>query len=136
MKRIEDFSLEKHPGYYEHWPTQSKLYKSSEYVGIKLSGYVIERQYLLDTGHYFFIISYDCPFEEQCDLLLLNKTYKPVSKRSLLPWFYGTWHFEGDTYLGENRLLLTFNTITFLEITLKPYKLFSRRRISIKKIEI
>ena len=77
-------------------------------------------------------MSYDCPFEEQCDLLLLDKDYNQIAKRSLIPWYYSSWNFEDDKYLGNNRILLTFNKNYLLEVTLAPNKMFGWRRIAWK----
>jgi len=128
--RINEFSLEKHEGEYENWPTTSKLFKHGDYVGQEIAGYYIERQYLLDDGHYFFIISYDCPFEEQCDLLLLDKNYHQIAKRRLMPRYYSSWNFNNEQYLGSNKFLLTFNKNYVIKVTLTPNKIFAWRRIS------
>jgi len=108
------------------------LFKNGDYVGKSIPGYFIERQYLLDDGHYFLITSYDCPFEEQCDLLLLDKDYNQIAKRSLIPWYYSSWNFDSDEWLGDNKILLTFNKSYLIEVSLHPHKMFGWRRISWK----
>lgn len=134
--QIDNFSLEKHEGEYEDWPSKSKLFRNGNYVGRKIPGYCIEQQYLLDDGNYFFITSYDCPFEEQCDLLLLDSQYKKIARRSLIPWYYSSWNFDGAKYLGNNKLLLTFNKNYLLVVTLNPESMFSWRRISWSRVPV
>jgi hypothetical protein len=132
---VKGFSLEKHEGEYEDWPSKSKLLKNGDYVGEKIPGYYIERQFLLDDGNYFFITSYDCPFEEQCDLLLVDTQYRQIAKRSLIPWYYSSWNFDDHKYLGDNKFLLTFNKTYHLEVSLNPKKMFGWRRISWSKVK-
>lgn len=133
IKEINKLTLEKHQGDYVSWPSRSKLFVDEEDVGKTLPGYLIEKQYLLSDGNYFLITSYDCPFEEQCDLILLDAQYNQLAKRSLSPWYYSSWNFESAQVLGDDKILLTFNSNYFLEITLKYKKLFSWRKIVWKR---
>ncbi len=128
MLEIKGFSLEKHEGPYENWPEISKLFKDGEYTNHKIPGYYIERQFQFDE-YYFLVTSYDCPFEEQCDFILLNKDYKLIAKKSLIPWNYSSWNLDGHEYLGNNQFIFTFNKDYKLKVKLNPNKtgLFSKR---------
>lgn len=125
---INDFSLETHEGAYEQWPSKSRLIKGGEDVGSEVSGYHIERQFKL--GNYYFIVtSYDCPFEEQCDFILLNENYKQIARRSLIPWAYSSWNLETHEYSGNNQFVFKFNgdrNIT-VKLNLKKILLWGRR---------
>lgn len=130
---INDFSLETHEGVYEEWPDKSRLFKGGEYVGRKISGYQIERQF--QSGNYYFIVtSYDCPFEEQCDFILLNENYKQIAQRSLIPWGYSSWNLKTHEYLGDNQFVFKFNGDRNITVKLNLKKIvFWGRRISLSK---
>lgn len=132
--QIKSFSLEKHMGEYDTWPSKTRLFKDGEFVGKEIPGYFIERQFSIGKGYYFLITSYDCPFEEQCDLIMLNEDYEIIAKRSLIPWYYSSWNLDSHKYLSNSRLLLIFNTNYHIEVSLHPRKLFSWRKISLSRV--
>ncbi|WP_150050272.1 MULTISPECIES: hypothetical protein [Methylomonas] len=85
MHPIDHFSLENHPGPYQTWPSTSRLYFAGLDTGVSLPGYFIEAQYQCDAG-YLLITSYDCPFEESNEFLLLGTRFEALaSKRLIVP---------------------------------------------------
>ena len=116
MTPIEKFSLQTHQGEYEKWPSKSQLYYCGENVGIKLPGYIIEKQF--ELPHYFLILnSWDCPFEEGCEVIVLNKKFTIVGHYSFMP-FYNSFLLDGISELSQDHYKLTFNGEEFFELSL------------------
>jgi hypothetical protein len=82
MHPISLFSLETHDGPYEAWPKKTRLFANGGDTGKSVSGYVVEAQYRCAAGH-LLITSYDCPYEEANDFLLLNDRFETIAKTSL-----------------------------------------------------
>lgn len=80
------------------------------------------------------IISYDCPFEEQCDLILLNREYKQVANQSLVPYIFTSWNYDSYKYVDINKLVLTFNGNYYLSVSLYPDKFFKMKRIQTREM--
>ena len=75
MNIINKFSLQKHDGEYESWPLKSSLYYCGEELGVEISGYVIDKKFEL-ADYFLLFISWGCPFEETCEVYVLNKLKK------------------------------------------------------------
>ena len=90
MDPIHSFSLEKHSGPYASWPSKTRLYFNRADTATTVSGYVIDGQYKAGSC-YLLIISYDCPYEESFDFLLLNAEFEVVAKSDLTPPMYSTY---------------------------------------------
>jgi hypothetical protein len=130
---IDYFSLGKHDGPYEKWPEKSMLFKNGKYTGHEVPGYIIERQFLFDE-FYFLVTSYDCIFEEECSFVLLDKDYKVIAKKNLIPWYYASWSLDSHTYLGNSEFTFTFYKDYPLKVSLFPHrKGWLARRIVIHK---
>ena len=82
MQEIERFSLETHTGPYESWPLVSELMDDGVPTGCRIPGYVIERQYACGQN-FLLITSYDCPFEEAQNFLLLDSAFQIIAKKFL-----------------------------------------------------
>lgn len=110
------------------------MLRNGEDTGIKLCGYVVEKQF--EVGQfYFLIINYDCPFEEQTDLVLLNDKFKPICRRCLIPFNYASWNFKEYECLGGDECVLTFYEGLVLNIKiLSNNRPWFKRRISMKNI--
>lgn len=74
IEEIKSFSLAKHEGPYETWPSKTDLFFDDKPTGKKIDGYVIEKQFKIDE-HYLIITSYDCPFEETNNFILLDNNF-------------------------------------------------------------
>jgi hypothetical protein len=106
MQVIEGFSVEQHPGPYESWPLQSRLFHQGRDTGIRVPGYVIDAQYRCAPG-YFLILSHDCPYEEASDFVLLGPDYRRLAARTLgVP--YGSYLLEAHRPLAADALLLRY----------------------------
>ena len=121
MLEIDCFSLEKPDGPYETWPEKAMLLKNGISTGYQIPGYDIERQFKFDEI-YFLVTAYDCPFEEQCSFLLLDRDYKVIVRKDLIPWHYNSWNLKSHCYLGKLQFTFTFYSDYSVKITLFPYK--------------
>jgi hypothetical protein len=80
VEPIDIFSLEKHRGPYELWPSTTALYMHGRPSGARVPGYVLEAQYRCGD-RYLLGVSYDCPFEEIQTFLLLSADLKILSQK-------------------------------------------------------
>jgi hypothetical protein len=104
------------------------LFKNGKSTSHEVPGYYIERQFQFDD-FYFLVTSYDCPFEEQCSFILLDKNYQVIAKKDLIPWAYSSWNLDSHSYLGDNKFIFTFNKDHCLKVALFPRRKgwFARR---------
>lgn len=86
IEEIKSFSLAKHEGPYETWPSKTDLFFDGKPTGKKIDGYVLEKQFIIDD-YYLIITSYDCPFEETIYFFLLNTELKVISKKYIVRYF-------------------------------------------------
>lgn len=126
MKHIDKFSLQSHDCEYGDRPLKSLLYYSGISLGIKVLGYVIEKQFEL-TDYFLLLISWDCPFEEGCEIVVLNKSKNIVGCYSFnAP--YNSYNLIAIVELSSHRYKLTFNDLEYVELWINyPKKhLFSK----------
>ncbi len=114
MNLIDKFSLQKHEGEYEDWPLKSSLYYCGKELGVKVSGYVIERQFELND-YFLLLLNWDCPFEEGCEIVVINKDLNVVGSHSITP-FYNSYNLHDITELSKDRYRLTFNESECFEL--------------------
>lgn len=106
LRPIEKFSLEKHTEAYETWGTRSVLFADGLAAGLSVPGFEIEGQYGCGEG-YLLITSYDCPFEEAQNFLLLDSRYRVVC-RKFLGVTYGSYLLMENYMIDESRIALQF----------------------------
>lgn len=82
MKRIKQFSLRRHDGSREEWPTRSNLLVNGQSTSTKIPGYELLQQFEIPAG-YLLVTDYDCPFEETVNLILLNRNLRILSCQSI-----------------------------------------------------
>ena len=102
------------------------MYYSGISLGIKVLGYVIEKQFEL-TDYFLLLISWDCPFEEGCEIVVLNKSKNIVGCYSFnAP--YNSYNLIAIVELSSHRYKLTFNDLEYVELWINyPKKhLFSK----------
>lgn len=115
---ITDFSIEQHQGDYESWPLKSRLFYQGQYTGSKVPGFVIERQYRY-KNHYLLILSYDCPFEEANEFILLDQKFKLLAKKSLcVP--YESFLIEDVKIHGDNELIIKYYDESYMRLMIQP----------------
>lgn len=135
MKHIDKFSLQEHEGEYENRPLESLLYYCGESLGIKVLGYVIEKQFELDD-YFLLLINWDCPFEEGCEIVVLNKLHKIVGSYSFTP-FYNSYNLYSITELSKHHYKLTFyGSVNFEVIINYPKKYFFSKVIRVSESDV
>jgi predicted metal-dependent HD superfamily phosphohydrolase len=118
VELIQSFSLEKHSGPYESWPRKTRLFFNGADTGATVSGYVIDGQYRAGAC-YLLIISYDCPYEESNDFLLLNAAFEIVADSSLTPPMYGSYLLDTHWPVSDSAIRLHYYHSEIFELGLK-----------------
>lgn len=114
IEEIKKFSLAKHEGPYENWPSKTDLFFDGKPTGKKIDGYVIEKQFKIDD-YYLIITSYDCPFEETNNFILLNNNFSVEHKK----WIgrpYNSFCIKDAVPINDYKILILF--IGDLKVTL------------------
>jgi len=79
---IDSYALTAHEGPYADWPLTTPLLCDGRPTDARVPGYVIEGQYRW-REFVLLLTSWDCPFEESCDMLLLDAAHRIVAHASL-----------------------------------------------------
>ena len=82
MEPTSRFTLEKHQGPYETWPSTSRLFVDGAAVDTRVRGFVIDGQYETALGT-LLLTSYDCPYEEASAFTLLDGDQRILATREL-----------------------------------------------------
>ena len=117
MKKIDDFSLEKHECPYETWPRRTRLYCRGRDTGVKIPGYIIEAQYTW-RQNYLLITSQDCPFEESNDFVLLGPAFNMLARKGLLVP-YSSFLLCNHWPVSEDSIRLHYSKRLFFTLTIK-----------------
>ena len=130
---ISCFSLASHDGPYSAWPLTTPLLCDGVPTGRRVPGFVIEGQYR--WGDLVLLInSWDCPFEESYDFLLLNAQHEIIARTSLgVP--YGSYLLHAHWPVDATSLRLHFYLKQCFTLTvLSPSGWFHRRhRLRLKE---
>jgi hypothetical protein len=125
LEPITTFTLAAHDGAYEDWPLRTPLLADGALTRTTVPGYVIDGQYRCDDG-YLLITSWDCPFEESYDFLLLSDDFTQLSRASLgVP--YGTYLLHAHWPIDERSVRLHFQTTLFYTLSIRPPGRLRRR---------
>jgi hypothetical protein len=118
MHPITRYRLETHDGPYDAWPATSGLLVDDVPIAVRLPGSVIDAQY--DTPHGALVVtSYDCPYEEAYEFLLLDRAHRPVARRTLgVP--YGTFLLDAHWPERDDTLVLHFQRHDFRRLRIGP----------------
>lgn len=101
----------------------------------KVSGYVIDKQFEL-TNYFLIFISWDCPFEEGCEILVLNKLQKIVGSYSFTP-FYNSYNLSVVSELSKDQYKLTFNESDNFELRVNyPRKHLLSKVVTVRAIDV
>jgi len=103
MKSIESFSLQRSSN---ENALKSALLRDGNNTDISIHGYQITEQF--ESEHYYILFAnYDCPFEESCEITILNRQLKPVGHKSIGVW-YQSFSLESVESLGNDEFRLVF----------------------------
>jgi hypothetical protein len=122
MQAIAGFSLEQHDGPYEKWPLRSRLFHEGRDTGARVPGYVIEAQYQCAQG-YLLILSYDCPYEEANDFVLLGPDYRRLASRRLGAPF-GSCLIESHHPVAADALVLRYFREVYFHLSIRRGRLW------------
>jgi hypothetical protein len=81
MNPIQRFSLQAHSGPYNKWPQKTRLFFDGKATSRLVPGYQLGWQFEV-AGDYLLVLDYDCPFEEQYEVLLLSPDLRIKSRAS------------------------------------------------------
>ena len=99
MEETNKFSLIRHSGPYELWPSRTALLVDGIVSSTAVPGYSLLRQIELPES-YLLITDYDCPFEEAVTVIFLNKQLRMLSHRTI--WsLYSSVAFKSIEWLDE-----------------------------------
>lgn len=133
MNLIDKFSLQEHDGEYEDRPLKSLLHYCGEALGMKVPGYVIDKQFEL-ANYFLLFISWDCPFEEGCEIVALNKLNKIVGSYSFSP-LYSSYNLLAVAEVAKDRYKLTFNESAHYEVLINyPKKRLLSRVVRVRAL--
>lgn len=133
MKEIQQFSLEKHEGPYEKWPSRTRLLENGKEIGIRIPGYNLLHQFELKES-YLLITDDDCPFEEGTNFILISKAKKILAYQILfVP--YGSVTLESVEWIDEQHLRVVFFENDQWMLTIRPWGIpYLRSRLKLKRI--
>ena len=132
MIPIEKFTLQEHEGQYKDRPLKSSLYFCGEDTRLKVSGYVIEKQFELPS-YFLLLINWDCPFEEGYEVVVLNKQIKIIGSYSFTS-FYNSYLLSNIREKSKDCYELVFNESDHFEISINyPKQSFLSSVINVYK---
>jgi hypothetical protein len=133
MKEIQQFSLEKHEGPYEKWPSRTRLFENEKEIGIRVPGYNLLHQFELKE-YYLLITDDDCPFEEGTNFILISKAKKILAYQILFVR-YGSVTLESVKWIDEQHLRVVFYENDHWMLTIRPWGIpYLRSRLKLKRI--
>ncbi|MBT1065512.1 hypothetical protein KJY73_18135 [Bowmanella sp. Y26] len=133
MLPIDSFSLQQHQGHYHEWPLSSLLYYKGQSLGIRIPGFVIERQFALKDC-YLLLVNWDCPFEEGYEVIVLSHRLKVVGTYSFTP-FLNSYLLSSISETAANRFQLVFNQNARFELTIDyPKTHWLSRTVRVEKL--
>jgi hypothetical protein len=131
MQPMTAFALAKHAGPYERWPRRTELFVDGAPSGVRIAGYVIDGQYRCAHGT-LLIVSWDCPFSETYEFVLLGDRYRSVAKAALAPP-HGKYLLHAHWPIDDQRLRLHFYGNLFCTLWVKPPgRLLRRPRLALE----
>ena len=123
MKEISLFSFNQQPGPYETWSLCSELIISGERTGKYVPGFVIGAQYAY-KDLYLIVTSWDCPYEESQEFILLSKDLTVLCKKHI-GHIYSTVILESHEAIAEDQVLFHCNDGVDILVTAKSGLLHS-----------
>ena len=123
MKKISSFSFNTQPGPYETWSLCSELIKDGKRTGKYVPGFVIGAQYAY-KDLYLIVTSWDCPYEESQEFILLSKDLTVMCKKHI-GHIYSTILLEAHEAVAEDQVLFHCNDDVDILVTAKAGLLHS-----------
>ena len=135
MEPTTCFSLERHDGPYEKWPSRSHLIVNGHQSSVRIPGYSILKQFAVPDG-YLLVTDFDCPYEETTCFSLLDEKSRLLSYRMLcVP--YGSFNLDAFEWVDSQRALVTFWKDDQWMLTIRPWGIpFLRPRVHLRRLKI
>lgn len=102
----QDFSFEAPANGPDYSALRSPLLHKGEDTGVEIQGIVLDHQFCLPDG-FLLLSSWDCPFEEACEVSLLSPEMKLISHKSIGA-MYSSYELDSIESVGENAFRLQF----------------------------
>ena len=123
MREISCFSFKPQPGPYESWSLCSELIQDGKRTGKFVPGFVIGAQYAY-KDLYLIVTSWDCPYEESQEFILLSKDLTVLCKKHI-GQIYSTVILESHEAIAEDQVLFHCNDGMDIIVTAKSGLLHS-----------
>ena len=123
MKEISSFSFKAQQGPYETWSLCSELIKDGKRTGKYIPGFVIGAQYAY-KDLYLIVTSWDCPFEESQEFILLAQDLTVLCKKHI-GHIYSTVQLESHETVAEDQVIFHCNDDLDILVTAKSGLLHS-----------
>ncbi len=123
MQEISFFSFQQQTGPYETWSLCSELIMDGEKTGKYIPGFVIGAQYAY-KDLYLIVTSWDCPYEESQEFILLSKDLTVLCKKHI-GHIYSTITLESHEAVAEDQVLFNCNDDIDILVTIKSGLLHS-----------
>lgn len=123
MREISCFSFKPQPGPYESWSLCSELIQDGKRTGKFVPGFVIGAQYAY-KDLYLIVTSWDCPYEESQEFILLSKDLTVLCKKHI-GHIYSTVILESHEAIAEDQVLFHCNDGVDIIVTAKSGLLHS-----------
>ena len=123
MREISCFSFKPQPGPYESWSLCSELIQDGKRTGKFVPGFVIGAQYAY-KDLYLIATSWDCPYEESQEFILLSKDLTVLCKKHI-GHIYSTVILESHEAIAEDQVLFHCNDGMDIIVTAKSGLLHS-----------
>jgi hypothetical protein len=123
MNKIDSFSFKPQPGPYETWSLCSELIKDDKATGKYVPGFIIGAQYAY-KDLYLLVTSWDCPYEESQEFILLSKDLTVLCKKHI-GHIYSTILLEDHEPIAQDQALFHCNDDIDILVTIKSGLLHS-----------
>ncbi|WP_137937922.1 hypothetical protein [Chitinivorax sp. B] len=134
MTPITRFSLAKHTGPYEQWPSRTRLFCDSIETATDVPGYCLLHQYQLRDG-YLLVTDCDCPYEEETIFVLLDAECRLIAYLPFIPFYYSSFNLDRVEWVDETNLIATFEGYAPWRITIRPWGIpYLRSRLVAKRL--
>jgi len=133
VKPIRRFSLERHQGAYDTWPTRSRLLIDGERTGLSLPGYALLHQF--ETSDvYLLVTDYECPCEEVTNVVLVSKKLRLQSRR-WIGWMYASALLRRVEWVDERNVVAVIDDERRFLFTIRSWWIpYVRPRLRMKHL--
>lgn len=120
MQPVELFSLQRSS---DENAVKSNLLHNGANTGYAIHGFQLMQQF--ELPHYYLLFAnYDCPFEESCEITVVNRELKPVAHKSIGAWYSSFW-LESVEHIDNDTFKLIFNEDTEYQLLVNYPKKFA-----------